>query len=111
MLTSVLVPPAPADVSMLMVTGVLVSTTLQLGIPPSIQHYHSIYPLEPAAGAAEAPAFGVRSQVLKGISGRSGSAFALRRISPQQVGITMVFCMQRLNCKWNFAALPLLSSM
>lgn len=63
------------------------AAALQLGIPPSIQHYHSIYPLEPAAGAAEAPAFGIRSQVLKGISGRTGSAFALRRVSPQQVGV------------------------
>ena len=90
---------------------VRLSTCLQLGIPPSIQHYHSIYPLEPAAGAAEAPAFGVRSQVLKGISGRSGSAFALRRISPQQVWITMAVCTLRLNCKWNSHALPLLMSM
>lgn len=58
----------------------------QLGIPPSVQHYHSLYPLEPpAANATEAPGFGVRSQVLKGISGHSGSAFALRRISPQQL--------------------------
>ncbi len=58
---------------------------LQLGIPPSIQHYHSICPLEPAAGAGEAAAFGVRSQVLKGISGRTGAPFALRRFSAQQV--------------------------
>ena len=92
-------------------TDLGVGRFLQLGIPPSIQHYHSIYPLEPAAGAAEAPAFGVRSQVLKGISGRSGNAFALRRISPQQVGFTMVFCIQRPHGKWDLHALPVLSSM
>lgn len=66
------------------------SSGLQLGIPPSVQHYHSLYPLEPpAASATEAPGFGVRSQVLKGISDRTGSAFALRRISPQQVLLSL----------------------
>ena len=56
-----------------------------MGIPPAIQQYHSIYPLEGAPAAGEAPAFGIRSQVLKGICSRTGAPAALRRLSPQQV--------------------------
>lgn len=57
----------------------------RLGIPLTVQQYHSLVPLETAAASAEPPAFGVRGQVLKAISGRTGAAVAMRRLSTQQL--------------------------
>lgn len=56
----------------------------RLGIPAVVGQYHSLVPLEGAGG--EAPALGVRSQVLKATSASSGASVALRRLSAQQVG-------------------------
>lgn len=59
---------------------------VRLGIPASLGQYHSLVPLEAAAAAGgEAPALGVRSQVLKATSAMSGASVALRRLSAQQV--------------------------
>lgn len=56
-------------------------------IPPFIQNYHSLYPLEDMMLAAEHPSssLGVRTCLMKGISVVDGGAYTLRRIDGLEV--------------------------
>ncbi|PSC73700.1 PAB-dependent poly(A)-specific ribonuclease subunit 3 [Micractinium conductrix] len=56
-----------------------------LGVPPIVQAYHTLYPLEDVAAEGGSQALGVSSQVVKAVSGVDGQAYALRRIDPRQV--------------------------
>ena len=59
----------------------------ELGLPPSVGPYHSLYPLEdPAAAAKRGPgALGVSSLLIKGLAAEDGAAAALRRLDPRRV--------------------------
>ena len=59
-----------------------------LGVPPIVQGYHTLYPLEDVVGAAEgasSQALGVSTQVAKAISSLDGQAYVLRRVDGRQV--------------------------
>lgn len=62
-------------------------TDAELGLPDMVGGYHSIYPLEDSAAAAEhvSPALGVSTLLLKGILTADGVPYALRRVDPRQV--------------------------
>lgn len=59
-------------------------------IPPTLQQFHSLYPLEDVSVAEEMPSqvFGVCSLVLKGNHRASGAAYALRRLEGAHVGLS-----------------------
>lgn len=61
----------------------------EVGYPDMLQHFHSLYPLEDSRSASERPskAFGVQSEVLKGVSMHDGTAFAIRKFGWRQVGL------------------------
>ncbi|KAI8469985.1 MAG: hypothetical protein J3K34DRAFT_377450 [Monoraphidium minutum] len=56
-------------------------------LPEVVGPYHTLYPLEDLAAAEEHPsaALGVRTAVIKGISGHDGQPTALRRVDGKQV--------------------------
>ncbi|GMH37265.1 hypothetical protein BSKO_05138 [Bryopsis sp. KO-2023] len=56
-------------------------------IPPLIQNYHSLYPLEDMGLASEQPSIslGVHTCVMKGVSMVDGAAYTLRRINGREV--------------------------
>ncbi|KAI3433530.1 hypothetical protein D9Q98_003340 [Chlorella vulgaris] len=56
-------------------------------VPQMVGSYHTLYPLEDLAAAAEgsSQALGVTSQIAKAVSGVDGQAYALRRIDGRQV--------------------------
>lgn len=57
-------------------------------LPEKIGHYHTLYPLEDLAAADAAgvsAAWGVRTNILKGISAQDGKAYALRVVCGKQV--------------------------
>jgi PAB-dependent poly(A)-specific ribonuclease subunit 3 len=59
----------------------------EAGVPQVLGSYHTLYPLEELAAAAEASsqALGVTTQVAKAISSVDGQAYALRRVDGRQV--------------------------
>ena len=59
------------------------------GYPDMLQHFHSLYPLDASKSTEDqaSRALGVRSTVLKGVSGHDGSASAIRRFGSRQVRI------------------------
>eukprot|EP00803_Ostreobium_quekettii_P000546 evm.model.scf_693.1 EVM.evm.TU.scf_693.1 scf_693:241-4871(-) len=59
----------------------------ELGLPPLIQNFHSLCPLEDLPLADEQPSvsLGIRTCVIKGVSMVDGAAYGLRRIDGRQV--------------------------
>ena len=62
-------------------------TDAELGLPDMVGAYHSIYPLEDTAAAAEhvSAALHVSTLLVKGILTADGAPYTLRRIDPRKV--------------------------